>query len=282
MGPVRKNIRDNQSRVRYCCIVLMACLILGCILASCAAQETPEAESTQNETIQPKTAVDYVNGGDFSTPCPVSGATAGAIWFDNGYQVKTTDGTLVDSDTLVVGAGITVKAASPNTGWRVVFAVVLLDENGGYLRSFFDIKDGPTGSRDMSFICQEYSTLIVSNYGEPAEYELYVVRADFADGDSWGFAMKDIEVVSSTDTGYEALKKAGGLIGKKSVQRSGNNSETVERGNSVQKNTKPGATSVSTNASDCVGTWRFDIPDVGYDDMSFGSLSESDSKGNIT
>lgn len=219
---MRENIRSNWDRVRYGCIVLVVCLTLGCMLASCVAQEAPEAESTQKETTQPKTADDYVNDGDFSTPCPVSGATAGAIWFDNGYQVQAIDGTLAATDTLVVEAGATVKANSPNTGWSVVFAVVLLDKDGEYLCSFFDMKDGPTGSRDMSFICQEYSTLVVGNYGEPAEYELYVVRADFADGDSWGFADKDIGAVSSTHTGHEALKAAGELIGEGSIQHSGN------------------------------------------------------------
>lgn len=230
---MREIIRNNWDRVRCGCIVLVVYLMLGCMLASCAAQEVPEAEPTQKETTQPKTADDYVSDGDFSTPCPVSGAAAGAVWFDNGHQVQTIDGTLAATDTLVVEAGVTVKANSPNTGWSVVFAVVLLDENGEYLCSFFDAKDGPTDSRDMSFICQEYSTLVVGNYGEPAEYELYVVRADFADGDSWGFADKDIGAVSSTDTGHEALKAAGELIGEGSIQHSGNASGNAGGGASL-------------------------------------------------
>ena len=284
---MRENIRNNWDRVRYGSIVLVVCLMLGCMLASCAAQEAPEAESTQKETTQPKTADDYVNDGDFSTPCPASGATAGAVWFDNGYQVQAIDGTLAATDTLVVEAGVTVKATSPNTGWSVLFAVVLLDENGEYLCSFFDMKDGPTGSRDMSFICQEYSTLVVGNYGEPAEYELYVVRADFADGDSWGFADKDIGAVSSTDTGYEALKVAGEFIGEGSIQHSGNASGNVGAGNNTSSSNssldryKQNVSDVSTDSNDCIGTWSAKTND-GTEYFTLEPLSEETGQGAVS
>lgn len=259
-------------------------LVFGVVLAvsliGCAQQEATEATSEEASVPQEKTADDYVSEGDFSESCPVSGAVGGAIWFDTGYQTKLMDGTIVDSDTLSVESSLTVKATSPKTKWTTNCAVMLLDSSGEYLWGYGGMKNGPTDSTNASFPCGGYSTF-VEQYGEAARFEMYVVRVDFADGASWGFSLDDFMDMTNTREGYEAVKKAGKLIGEGSIQRNGNNSGIVERSNSVQGNAKSDTTSVSTDAGDCVGTWRFDISDGGYEDMSFSSLSEPDGKGDI-
>ena len=76
------------------CIWLVFGVMLAMSLAGCAQQEATEVANEEVPALQEKTAVDYVNVGPFSTDCPVSGSTAGAVWFDCGFQVKTLDGRL--------------------------------------------------------------------------------------------------------------------------------------------------------------------------------------------
>lgn len=209
------------------CIWLVFGVMLAMSLAGCAQQEATEVANEEVPALQEKTADDYVNEGTFSTDCPVSGSTAGAVWYDSGYQVKTMDGTLVENDALVVEAGLTVKASSPSTEWGIGFCVALLDGDGSYLCSYGGWKNGPTGSREASVVCENFSQL-AEKYGIPQRYELYVVRCYVGEGNWWGFTDEGQLFVTATEpVGYEAVKKAGKLIGEGSVQRSGDASGNV-------------------------------------------------------
>lgn len=209
------------------CVGLVLGVVLAMSLTGCAQQEATEATSEEASAVQEKTADDYVREGNFSTDCPINGSTAGAIWYDSGYQAKTMDGTLIESDVLVVETGLTVKASSPNTEWGIGFCVALLDGSGNYLCSYGDWKNGPAGSREASIVCENFSQL-VENYGMPQRYELYVTRCYVGEGNWWGFSDAGQLFVTATEpVGYEAVKKAGKLIGEGSIQRSGDASGSV-------------------------------------------------------
>ena len=218
---------------RYMGMVFGALLTVS--LMGCAQHASIEdvgqqasAEDANEESAQEKTADDYVSEGNFSTDCPVSGATAGAIWFDNGYPVRTMEGPLVDSDSLVVEAGVSVNLDSPYAEWGIGFCVALLDENENYLFSYGDWKNGPTGSREMSIVCSDFSSF-VEKYGMPHRYELYVVRFYAGKDNWWGFSDSgQLFVTSAEPVGYEAVKKAGKYIGDGLVSRSGDESGRIE------------------------------------------------------
>lgn len=268
------------------CIWLVFGVVLAMSLAGCAQQEATEAASEEAPATQEKTASDYMLDGDFSSDCPVSGTIAGAVWYDSGYQTKLTDGTLVDSDTLSIESSLTVKAASSKTQWSVTCSVVLFDGNGEYLWSYGNQKDGPTGSTSASFPCRSYS-LAVAEYGEAKRFEMYVVRVDFADGLSWGFSLDDLGDVVNTQEGYNAVKKAGKLIGEGSITRNGNASGNVGAGNNTSSSNsspdryKQNVSDVSTDPNDCVGTWSAKTND-GTEYFTLEPLSEETGQGAVS